>query len=386
MAARHRHGWVLALLLCACGEGPLAPGAVTGPGSLADADWSEIDARLQAAVEPDTEGGGCDSAEVCGLEFRFGRGQEPWYNSSFGEWQPDQRIRVASAGKWLVAATLMTLVDAGVLALDEPIGNYWPGLDPDHSAITLRQLLSHTSGLFPQQACTSDQTVHTLQQCAQEILASPLVAPPGTRFMYGAAGIQVAGAIAEAVTGEPWRELFEQQLAQPLGMSATAFGSTGGQYDDTTQNPQLAGGAISTASDYDRFLEMIAGFGVFRGQRILSEWAWTEMHREQTADAEYLECPLEIEDCRTIRWGTAGFAAGSPTSKYVPYGLGNYLVIVDADGRGLRMSSPGAYGVRGWVDVEYNYRALLFMDGTQQASTAIYEDVLPILEAKIGSR
>ena len=371
---------LLACLVASCGDSSVSS---TGKDST---DWPEIDARLEAAVTPAEPGGGCDTAEVCGIEFRFGDVPNRWYDRAFGDWERDQRVRIASAGKWLVAATLMTLVDDGVLALDEPIGTYWPGLDAAHAAITTRQILSHTSGIFHQYACTNDQVVHTLQQCAQEILLMPLVAEPGTLFMYGSSSFQVAGAIAERLAGQPWRELFQQRLGEPLGLTQTAFGSTQGTYDDTTQNPQLAGGGISTASEYDAFLEMMMQRGVYQGRRVLSEQAWEEMRRDSARGAYRFECPMAEEDCRAIGWGTVGFVLGSPSSKAIPYGLGNFLLRSDAQERGVLMTCPGAYGVRGWVDMERRYRALMFMDGESAASGAIFRDVLPMLEARIPAQ
>lgn len=376
-------GAIVAILLIAgCGDSTLPV--------VDDRDlraWPEVDARLEAAVTPSDPATGCESAEVCGIEFRFGDVPDRWYDRAFGDWTRDQRVRIASAGKWLVAATMMTLVDDGLLSLDEPIGTYWPNLAPTHAVITTRQLLSHTSGIFHQYACTNDQVVHTLQQCAQEILLMPLVGEPGTIFMYGSSSFQVAGAIAERLTGQSWRELFNERLAHPLGLTQTAFGSTSGTYDDTTQNPQLAGGGISTAAEYYAFLEMMMQRGVYRGRRVLSERSWEEMRRDNAKGAFRFECPLESEeDCRSVSWGTVGFVLGSPNSRAIPYGLGNFLLRQDAQERGVLMTSPGAYGVRGWIDLERHYRALMFMDGASAASGAIFRDLQPMLEARIPAR
>src|SRR5687767_11854483 len=71
------------------------------------------------------------------------------YNRSFGGSQSGnvRKVRVGSASMWLAAATVLTLIDEGSLKLDEPISKYLPQFKGEKSGITLRQLLSNTSGL-----------------------------------------------------------------------------------------------------------------------------------------------------------------------------------------------------------------------------------------------
>ncbi|MEK6806396.1 MAG: serine hydrolase domain-containing protein [Pseudomonadota bacterium] len=357
-------------------------------GRNASGSWPEIDERLQRAVRPAAPGVPCQggySAESCGLELRFGSRDQLWYDQSFGEWTRDAQVPIASASKWLTAAAIMTLVDEGTLDLDAPISTYWSGLDADHGAISMRQLLSHTSGMVHHAPCTHDQQIHTLQQCAQEILLLPLAAKPGTTFLYGAPSFQVAGAIAEKVSGQSWRDLFKERIADPLGMTKTLYGSTRGQFADTTSNPQLAGGGISTASDYYAFLDMMMQRGMFQGRRVLSERAYDAMERSNTGGVSRYECPLTEAACYPV-WPTAGFALGNPATGSVPYGLGNWLFRVDSDCNGTLVSSPGAYGVHGWIDTIRGYRGLLFMNGDYTASAPIFEDLLSILDQRIPQR
>lgn len=370
-----------AAALVACGR----ESSVPSQASAGTAGWPEIDARLERAVQPAADGAPCQggyTAEACGLEFRFGPLGTTLYDRAFGAWTPDQRVPIASASKWLTAVAILTLVDQGQLELDAPIAAYWPGLDAAHGAITMRQLLSHTSGIAHQNSCTSDQVGHTMQQCAQEILLEPLVAEPGTMFLYGASGYQVAGAIAERISGQTWRDFFAQRLALPLGLMSTAYGSTNGQFADTTANPQLAGGGISTASDYDVFLQMLMQRGRHRGQQLISERAYAEMERSATRGVTRFECPLTEVDCYAI-WPTAGFALGNPAVEDYAYGLGNWLIRVDGGCNGVLVSSPGAYGVHGWIDTQRQYRGLLFMNGNYTAAAEVFADLVGILDHRL---
>ena len=71
---------------------------------------------------------------------------------------------IASASKWLTSATLMTFVDQGMLSLDDPVAKYLPSFSGEKATITVRELLSHTSGL-PSAPCEGDPST-TLRDCA----------------------------------------------------------------------------------------------------------------------------------------------------------------------------------------------------------------------------
>lgn len=94
--------------------------------------------------------------------------------------------------------------------------------------------------------------------------------------------MQVAGAAAEVATGQDYVDLFAEQLTTPLGMTNTKFVIA----SDT--NPRIAGGVESTASDYSRFMDMLANDGVDRvtGVRMLSSAAVNEMLTRQTNDGQ----------------------------------------------------------------------------------------------------
>src|SRR5690606_19508230 len=99
-------------------------------------------------------------------------------------------------------------------------------------------------------------------------------------FSYGGLSMQVAGAAAEVATGEDYIDLFAERLTTPLGMTNTRFVLA------SDSNPRVAGGVESTASDFSRFMDMLANDGVdrFTGTRILSSAAVKEMLTRQTND------------------------------------------------------------------------------------------------------
>lgn len=257
--------------------------------------------------------------------------QEAW-----GAYTLDTRVPIASASKWLTAAMIMTIVEDGLLELDAPISTYAPELDGTRpGTITLRQLLSFTSGLQSSDTtpCSEDPEVD-LQTCARQSIARGLRHEPGGEFRYDSVHLLVAGALAEIVTGESFVDLFEQRIAGPLGMTETYWYQVQDPERVVVDHPFPAGGAVSTLGDYARFLEMIVHDGLAPdGTRLLEAATIAEMETNQTEG-------LEV-------YGSA-FRRNTRS----PYGLGHWIDWTYPDGATMVSSSPGAFGFRGWVDWE----------------------------------
>jgi CubicO group peptidase (beta-lactamase class C family) len=242
------------------------------------------------------------------------------YVGAFG---PETMFPVVSGAKWISAATILTLVDERKLGLDDPVSRWLPYFKGDKKGITLRQLLSHTSGLPPHVACMFQPDL-PMDACVRQIAGTKLVAKPGTKFIYGGTSYTVAGHVAEVAAGEPWAKIFSGRLAGPLGLEHTGYG--------VMPNPMLSEGeAYSSAADYMDFLQMIADSGVSGGRRVLSAAAIAEMMRDQTV-------------------GTSG--RDSPRGER-SYGLGCWRDEIDSTtGRPLVVTSPGAGGFVPWVALD----------------------------------
>jgi len=254
---------------------------------------------------------------------------------AFGEYDLTTEVPIASASKWLSGATIMTLVDDGLIDLDEPIRTYLPEAKGPSGAITTRQLMAFTSGLEYDDRipCYSDFT-KSVAQCNSEILALPLLAKPGTGYRYTGTHLHVAAGVAEAVTGQTWEAIFQERVAQPLGMTKTTF--VGGEFRMALSgdgHPAPAGSATSTLGDYGRFLEMIIHDGVAPdGTRILTSASIDEMAHDQTGDSAFIS------------------AAPNHKAAETPYGIAHWLEVVDAEGNAIVESSPGKFGFRPWID------------------------------------
>ena len=135
--------------------------------------------------------------------------------------RPDLPYQIASNSKQFTAMAVLLLRDDGKLSLDDPVSKYVAGIT-DGDRITIRQLLSHTSGLqdfWPQDYLFIDMTVPTTpQHIVDKWAKKPLDFAPGMRWQYSNTGYVVAGMIVEKVSGEPLLSFLNQRIFAPLGM------------------------------------------------------------------------------------------------------------------------------------------------------------------------
>jgi CubicO group peptidase (beta-lactamase class C family) len=239
----------------------------------------------------------------------------------------DTLFWIASQSKPITAAALMMLVDEGKVKLDDPAEKYLPEFkgqwvkaeqDKEHlllkrpvHPITLRNLLTHTSGLpfsSPIERPTLD--LYPLALRVRSYAMLPLEFEPDSKYQYSNAGINTAGRVVEVVSGMPYQVFLEKRLLQPLGMKDTTFWLNGEQLsrlaksykprakekgleettigqlhyplDDRQRQPMPAGGLFSTASDLSLFYRMMASGGTFSGKRYLSEDSVERMTSKQT--------------------------------------------------------------------------------------------------------
>jgi CubicO group peptidase (beta-lactamase class C family) len=234
---------------------------------------------------------------------------------------------IASMSKAMTASALMMLVDEGKVSVDDPVEKYLPEfkgqmvLDPKdptktpHPAshpITIREILSHTSGL-PFRPLGEKGPLDT-RPLAKEIAvyaSRPLVSDPGTKYAYANAGINTGARIVEVVSGMPYEQFMQQRLFDPLGMRDTTFWPNADQLkhlaksynadsgamklkeipldqltyplDDRSKRfPMPAGGLFSTAIDVARFCQMYLNDGVLNGKTYLSPKAITMLTTKET--------------------------------------------------------------------------------------------------------
>ncbi len=136
---------------------------------------------------------------------------------------PDMRYSIGSISKQFTAAAILLLQEDGKLNLDDAVGKFVPGLTRGNE-VTIRQILSHTSGYQDYWPEDYVMTPMLKPESAQQILDTwgkkPLDFEPGTQWQYSNTNFVIAGRIVEAITGAPLMDLLTTRVFRPLGMKS----------------------------------------------------------------------------------------------------------------------------------------------------------------------
>jgi CubicO group peptidase (beta-lactamase class C family) len=195
---------------------------------------------------------------------------------AYGAARLDTPFLVASITKPMTASAVLWLRDRGKLDLADPVRRHLPEFTGggDRERVTLRHLLTHTSGLpdmLPDNVALRQRHA-PLADFVSRACAAPLAFPPGTRVSYQSMGYLLLGTIAERLSGRPLPALLRDELFTPLGMAGASLGLGGRRIADTAQCQVPPhdwewnsaywrnlgapwGGAHATAGDVARFLE-----------------------------------------------------------------------------------------------------------------------------------
>jgi CubicO group peptidase (beta-lactamase class C family) len=165
---------------------------------------------------------------------------------------------VGSLTKPFTSAAIVLLSQEGKLELSDPITKYLPEGAKAWSGVTIRHLLTHTSGV-PQDTLLDDNRDYTEAELVRSAARSPLQFTPGERESYSSTGYSLLGVIIHRVTGQPWFDFVRNQILRPLGMrtagvntdsSIASLRATGYYLDgDTLQIAEQASPSINSMAD-----------------------------------------------------------------------------------------------------------------------------------------
>ena len=370
----------LAILLVLCGASlALAQGLPAASPESMGVSRQRLD-RMSALVQDYV-----DRGRIAGVVTWMARNGKVVQFESYGQMdverhQPmrkDAIFRIASVSKAVTTVAAMILMEEGKLLLSDPVSKFISafkqtsvavpppggsaaggrfGIVPARREITIRDLMTHTSGISYGTGLAADQykvagiqgwyladKKESISSLVDRLAALPFDAQPGEKFIYGFS-TDVLGAVVEKVSGTDLETFFRTRIFEPLKMAdssfflpaekrdrlATVYSATpddrivrapdgGIGQGDYVNGPRacLSGGAglLSTASDYGRFLQMLLNGGELDGVRLLGP--------------------------KTVEWMTANHLGGL-YQEGLGFGLG-FEIIVDP-GRAGRLGSVGAYG------------------------------------------
>ena len=322
----------------------------------------------------------------------------------------DDLFRIMSMTKPITAIGIMLLQDDGKLNVNDTVEKHLPEfkgqmlvesrgrdtitLKKPSRSITLRDLLTHTSGLpgnYPSGfADVYTKRNRTLNDTTIAISQRPLEFEPGTKWSYCNTGIDTLGRVIEVVSGMSYESFLKARIFDPLGMANSTFNPTVAQLESLavtygkvdgklvpgtnlmvdfqagSKHPVPAGGLFSTAGDMARLYQMMLNNGEYKSKRILSEAAVAEMTKLQTGEiktgfVDGMGYGFGWAHVREPKGVTASLAAGS-------FGHG------------------GAYGTQGWIDPVNNrfYILMIQRTGLPNADASPMRQALQELGQELG--
>ena len=328
------------------------------------------------------------------------------YHEAFGKMndarsvamQKDAIFNIASMTKAVTSVGTMMLVEEGKLSLDDEVSKYLPAYKnrqviskvdvaagtyetrPATRPITIRQLLTHTSGIG---YAWSDPGLALIQKkTGTADLDLPLVNEPGAQWTYGAS-TRVLGEVIEKISGQKIDAYLEARILGPLGMRDTTYTVPSAKTPRVVTRHQRAdgkiaeipnpdpipptirgdGGLYSTAPDYARFVQMILNRGQLGSVRLLKEQTVREMTRNQTGSVKVRLQPT-AEPLR---------------SRPYPLGAGE-----DVWGLGFQLAAPAKSvanmrrpGSMSWAGINNTF---FWIDPQQQIGVIVLMQLLPFYD------
>jgi CubicO group peptidase (beta-lactamase class C family) len=372
----------------------LAVAAFVSPRASAQSrlsDSSDVDTYLEHTVE---------TTKIPGVVAMVADGDHILYSGAFGNrdvanhapMMVDSIFRIASMTKPVTSVAVIMLVEKGAIALDDPIAKYLPAFErpqvfltfdpkdksftkrPASTDITVRQLLTHTSGLG--YAFDSPILAALVGGDPNASATSyPLLFDPGTKWTYGES-TRVLGKLVEEVSHQPHDRFVAERIFKPLGMNDTFYVVPKAKHDRVvtvhrttdqglveTPNPETIdapangdGGLHSTAADYVKFMQMLLHEGrAPDGTQLLRAESVKLMSRTQTGNVK-VELMPTTNDALSKPFP---LGAGRDT-----FGLGFEITNAPGD-PGMRtpgsLSWAGIFNTEFWIDPQRGICAVLLM-------------------------
>lgn len=322
-------------------------------------------AKVEALLENKWEVGRPDALKGFGL-IVYDQKDKKVFEKTLGDFSNAKVVSVASASKMIAGLVIFDVIakSKGKLTLDSTTGEIlgWKG---DKARITLRQLLSFTSGMKAESPSIFNPRL-SLEECVEKIAELPLSSEPAKRFDYGSTHLQVAARMAEQVSGKKWNALFREILGDPLGLPKEVLFYTLPNQAVSSQNPFVAGGMRASMESYAPLLALAFHFGTFKGLEIGNKNLFVEQTRE----------PFRVE------------IGNSPMQemKYpYHYGLAGWIEGDRPEAGSDVFSSAGAFGFTPWFDRASGYYAILAMEmnkGTR-FSFPLAQELQPLIREAI---
>ena len=289
-----------ALLIGLCPVSAPAQPAVAGPRALTAAESAPIDAFVLDTMK---------ARRIPGVAVAVVQNGTVVYRKAFGvsnletetPLTPDSVFELASVTKQFTAAAIMMLVEAGKVRLDAPVSTYVDGAPDGWAQITVRHLLTHTSGIFAGGIVRHQNSplLEVTTKQAFDAVAAARVFPAGDVGFYSDAGYFLLGMIVEKASGQKYRDFLQQRIFDPLGMTFSSVTDRRRVMKGRVSTYEIAAGAlVNWRRDWD--YELPSFFGIWSTLDDVARWDTALRNRTLLSQAslDAMWSPAKLNDGR----------------------------------------------------------------------------------------
>lgn len=253
-----------------------------------------------------------------------------FYKKKIGEvFDEKTQVHLGNTSAWLTTILIMQFIDEGKLTLDTKVADYLPIFAKySKKYITIRHCLAGMTGIQvkkEENTTKESRKSESLEKLTDEYVKREIRSNAGEDYFYTNVGLIFAARVVEVIAKKNFEQLIAQRVLKPMNMKNTNFYAEGGG----CANP--AEGAVSTATDFMNFFNMILNKGMFNGKKIISEESLNAMQTIQITNSMVKYIPKAAETYEQ--------------------GLGIFIMEKDVDGKPTVIGNPNFYGLWATVDL-----------------------------------
>lgn len=293
--------------------------------------------------------------------------------------KPETVLQTGSVGKQFTATAVMMLVEEGKVRLDDKLSKYFTGTPEAWKDITVRNLLTHTSGI-PEYTETKNPLAkelfnmradYTEDDLYQRLIKLPLDFEPGTKWQYSNSGYLLLGVLIHKVTGEFYGNFLQERVFRPLGMTATRIISEADIVANRSSGYELVKGEIKNQEWVSPTLNTTADGALYTNVLDLGKWdaaLYTEKLIKRSS-LEQMWTPVKLKDGNTYPYGFGWFLNEAN---------GHRLIEHDGAWQGFTMN------ISRYVDDGLTVIVMTNLDSEHSDPAKVAHGVAGIYEGKLG--
>jgi CubicO group peptidase (beta-lactamase class C family) len=224
--------------------------------------------------------------------------------------KPESIFQTGSVGKQFTATAVMMLVEAGKIGLDDKISKYFPDSPATWKDVTVRHLLTHTSGIPDYTSektggAINMRTDYTEEELVKKIAGLPLDFPPGEKWSYSNSGYLLLGVLIHNVTGEFYGAFLQQRVFQPLQMTSTRIISEADIVPNRSAGYRLVKGELKNQEWVSPSLNTTADGALYTNVLDLAKWdaaLYTEKLLKKSS-FDQMWTPVKLNTGKTYGYG-----------------------------------------------------------------------------------